>query len=310
MKYNMKYLFVLLSLIFLNVLFSGCSEKTEQKKDKINVFTSILPQKYFVEKIGDSRVNVDVLVQPGKNPHTYEPTPDQIMALSNSDILFTIGVPFERAFLPKIKESLTSLKIIDTSEGIVKRMLDSDDDDNGEDHESKDEHNGEHGRVPDPHIWLSPVLVKIQAGNIYKALVKIDPEGEATYKTGYNELIKELDEVNNELKEALKPVKGNILLVYHPAFGYFADEYGLKQVAIETGGKEPSPSLIVDIISRAKKQGVKVIFVQPEFSQKSAKAIADAIGGAVVMLNTLDPDYINNLKNIARAISVGLKRGS
>ncbi|MBN2041523.1 MAG: zinc ABC transporter substrate-binding protein [Spirochaetes bacterium] len=291
-----KFKIFLTILIISNLLFfSKCTDKPAEDKKTLNVFTSILPQQYFAKKIGGDRINVDVLVGPGKNPATYEPLPDQVIALSKADILFTIGVPFEQAFLPKIRDSLKTLTIIDTSKGVKKRMLES------HYHEGEDNHHS-HISVPDPHIWLSPSLVKIQASNIYRALSAKDSEGEPLYKKNYDVFIHELDAVNMELRKIMAPFKGMTLFVFHPSFGYFADEYGLKQVAIETGGKEPAPSVLEEIINHAKKQNVKIIFMQPEFSQRSGKAIAEAINGTVIILNPLNPDYINNLKNIASEI--------
>lgn len=254
-----------------------------QAKTPVNVFVSILPQKYFVEKIGGDKVNVSVLVGPGKSPATFEPTTEQVVSLSKAAVFFTIGVAFETGFLPKIQDSLKSLKIVDTSFGVKKRTM-------------------ENNKVLDPHIWMSPTLVKIQVKNIFETLVSIDPKNKLFYKNGYENFVKELDEVQAQLQVGLAPLKGKTLFVYHPAFGYFADEFGFKQVAIETGGKEPDPATLMKIISDAKKDNVKVIIVQPEFSQKSAEVIASAIGGRVLMVAPLNPDYINNLKYIASEI--------
>ena len=298
----MRNLFI--TVVLITLFFStGCGRSDEVRPSKLNVFTSILPQKYFVERIGGDRVNVSVLVGPGKSPATYEPLPDQVIALSRADIFFTVGVSFEHAFIPKIEKSLQALKIIDTSAGIKKRFLEApgheEHGDDGHDHRE---------RAVDPHIWMSVTLVKKQAENIYNALAEKDPEGRVFYKKNYDDFIAELDRLNDELKQALAPLRGSTLFVFHPAFGYFADEYGLKQVAIETGGKEPSPSALEAVIKKAKSEKVRIIFVQPEFSQKSAKAIAGAIGGTVVVLNPLSPDYIKNIQSIATEIKTGCKR--
>jgi zinc transport system substrate-binding protein len=268
-------------------VFAGAQTESVDGQDtesKVTVFTSILPQKYFVEKIGGERVQVEVLVSPGKSPATYEPTPQQVTSLSSAKVLFTIGVPFENSFLPTIEDSLPSLEIVDTSAGIKKRALDG------------------NAAIQDPHVWLSPRLVKVQAGNIYSALKELDPAGADEYKKGYDTLVKELDDVDKELTNALAPYAGNKFFVFHPAFGYFGDDYRLTQIAFETGGNEPSPSALEEIIRHAKEESVKIVFVQPEFSQNSAKAIADAIGGAVVNLSPLNPDYSNNLRHIAEEI--------
>ena len=292
---------------------------------QVKVYTSILPQSYFVEKIGGDRVDVSVLVSPGKGPATYEPTPRQVLELGSTDILFTIGVPFEKAFIPTIKQTLPGLIIVDTAAGIQRRIMTEphhhddeeehhdehehheDDHDEHEHHNEahhEDEHDDHHHEEggEDPHIWLSPRLVKVQAQTIYNALVNADPAGKAVYSQGLKALISELDELDAKLSTTLAPFKGQTLFVYHPSMGYFTDDYGLKQAAIETGGKEPSPSALEHIIEEAKEQNVKIIFVQPEFSQNSARSIAKAIDGAVVTLTPLDPDYINNLTHIAEEI--------
>jgi len=293
-------------ILFLSVLasvfmLSGCGKSEDNRSGKINIFTSIMPQKYFVERIGGDRVSVSVLVGPGKSPATYEPLPDQVIALGTADIFFTIGVPFENVFIPKIQKSLKSLKIVDTSEGIKKRTI------GNHDHDEHREEESDHGAgVPDPHVWMSARLVKQQALNIYNALTEKDPEGKDFYKKGYDGFIADLDKADAELKKSLAPFKDRTLFVFHPVLGYFADEYGFKQVAIETGGKEPSPSALETIIKKAKADNVKVIFVQPEFSRKSAEAVAKAIGGSVITLNPLNPDYLNNLLYIAAEVKKAL----
>ncbi len=264
---------------------------------RINVYTSILPQKFFVEKIGGDRVSVEVLVKPGKSPATYEPTPKQVIDLSKADIYFSIGVPFEKVFIPKIKSNLNNLRIIDTSEGIKKRLIEDHDHEDGVESEKH-----EHNAAPDPHVWLSPSAVKIQALNICNSLSDFDSENRDYYNSNMNIFTAELEEIHNELSEVLAPYRGETFFVFHPAFGYFADEFGLKQVAIETGGKEPAPSDLEKIIKKALENRVRIIFVQPEFSKKSAEAVAESIGGSVVILNTLDYDYLNNLKHIAAEI--------
>ncbi|MBN2617887.1 MAG: zinc ABC transporter substrate-binding protein [Spirochaetales bacterium] len=291
---------IILLLITNFVIFSKAEQ--EVKKDGLSVVTSILPQKYFVERIGGDRVNCTVLVGPGKNPATYQPTPSQIVELGEATILFTIGVPFENAYLDKFTQSLNRLNIVDTSTGIEKNPISNHHHDEEEEgHEEGEEHEETEGSL-DPHVWLSPVLAKTVAKNIYNTLVEYDPEGKEFYTQGYNSLLVDLDSINKELHEILKPYKGKILFVYHPSFGYFSKEYGLEQIAIETGGKEPTSSQLTHIIDEAIEESVKIIIVQPEFSQKSANIIANSINGTVTTLNPLDLDYINNLRSIANTI--------
>ena len=293
----MKKLWVLFFFLLICIpLFSV--GKQENIEHTITVFTSILPQKYFVERIAGDRVKIYVLVGPGKNPATYEPAPSQVVALSQADLFFTVGVPFEQAFIGNIESSLPELNIVDTSTGIVKRDI--------VDHDHGEEKDHTESDLKDPHIWMSPRLVKIQAATIFNALVENDPDGKESYTIGYNNFIEDLNLVHDELKKVLEPLKGNMFFVFHPSFGYFADEYGLQQTAIETGGKEPGPSMLEKIIMQAREKNVKVIFVQPEFSKKSAQVIAEAIDGTVVILDPLHPDYINNLRRIAFEIEKAL----
>ncbi len=297
--------FLLLGLVFtVSIMALGQTESTGDTQEAgITVFTSILPQSYFVEQIGGNRVNVEVLVGPGKSPATYEPSPQQVQQLSSAAILFTIGVPFENGFLPTIRATLKDLEIVDTSTGIKKRQIDGHR--HEDDHHDEEDHEHEAGAL-DPHIWLSPRLAQIQAKSIYDALVRLDPAGENQYSQGYEALIRDLKELDSELTAALEPYRGSIILVYHPAFGYFADDYGLTQIAIETGGKEPSPAQLEKIINEAVEEGVKIIFVQPEFSIESANAIAAAINGTVVTLAPLNPDYIENLGKISSEVKRAL----
>lgn len=291
-------LFIIIAIISTSLFASGQKEDT---KDGLIVFTSILPHKFLVESIGGDRVSVQTLVGPGKSPATYQPKPSQVVSLSTADILFTVGVPFEKSFIHKISNSLKDLNIIDTTLGIEKRIID---DHHHEDHEGHD--HSDHEEL-DPHVWLSPVLAQIQAENILKGLIGLDPEGSDYYVKRYETLISRLNIVDLELRDKLAPYKGKILFTYHPSFGYFADEYGLIQEAIETGGKEPTPLQLDNLIKEAKTEGVKVIAVQPEFSQKSAEIIAEAIDGTVIILNPLNPNYIDNLKEIAEVIITAYK---
>ena len=293
-----KYLIAVLILASSFFVFAvGTQEAPDTQK--IGVFTSIIPQEFFVEQIGGDRVEVQALVSPGKNPATYEPTPAQITKLSQADLFFTIGVPFEKAFLPSVKENLNT-KIVDTSAGIEKRFLEA----HSHDEEGQDEEEGHdhEAKTEDPHIWMSPRLVIKQAETIQNALVEYDPEGADYYNENYNKFKTSLEDVISELEIVLKPFEGNTVFVYHPAFGYFLDNYGLVQEAVETGGKEPTPAQLNDIIQEAQSDDVHIVFVQPEFSIQSAKIIADAINGTVVTLNPLNRDYINNLYHMADEI--------
>ncbi len=286
-------------ILALMISIASCGKEKEVEAGQ-SIFTSILPQKYFVERIAGDTFKINVLVGPGKNPATYEPTPEQVIKLSNSSILFTIGVPFEKSFLKTIKSGIKKIKIIDTSREIKKRHF------KVHSHGKQSHHH--EGEVEDPHTWLSPQLAQQHATNIYNALVVLKPKKKKLFQSNYEKLIKDLKNLHKKIHSTLTPMRGSEILVFHPAFGYFTDEYGLKQQAIEMGGKSPSPKILTQVIDRAKKNKIKVIFVQPEFSRKSAQAIAKAIGGVVISLNPLSPNYMENLAQISQKIGESQKR--
>ncbi|MCL2706255.1 MAG: zinc ABC transporter substrate-binding protein, partial [Spirochaetaceae bacterium] len=174
--------------------FSGCASKNENSA--IPVYASILPQKYFIERIGGNKISIEVMVKPGQNPATYEPTPEQIIKLSNSTLFFTIGVPFEKQFIPAIKSTIKNIKLVDTSVGVKKRHLEEHSHGEGEDTEI-------HEGGEDPHIWLSPLAVKIQAKNIFDSLLEIDPQNKEYYKKNLDDFLLDLDNIHKEIKADL-----------------------------------------------------------------------------------------------------------
>ncbi|MFW6209639.1 MAG: metal ABC transporter solute-binding protein, Zn/Mn family, partial [Spirochaetota bacterium] len=292
---------------------SGSAEQQTNASEQENgllIYVSILPQQYFVEQIAGPHAEVRVMVPPGRSPASYEPSPKQVARLGRADLFFTIGVPFENAFVPLIRDEIEHLRIIDTSKGIEKRSIHADEivESGAEadgDHEDGHDHEGEQ---PDPHIWLAPPLVIEQAAHIRDGLIQAEPEKEQLYRENYRRFRRELQELHAELKEILQPVKGSTILVYHPSFGYFAETYGLSQIAIEMGGKEPGARQLQEVIKTAKANNAKVIFVQPEFSKASARKVADAIDGAVVEVAPLKLQYMQNMRSIASAIRSGLSQ--
>jgi len=289
-------------ILFLNIavilLFAGVGHT----ETGMNAFVSIIPQAYFLERIGKQFVNVEVLVGEGQSPHTYEPSPQQMAKLSSAKVYFAIGVPFEKNVITKIKKTNRKLTVIETQKGITYRYLENHHHEGGE--KTADKHHQK--MIPDPHIWMDPKLVKIQAQNIHDALCKLDPEHAKDYARNLQAFQSDLQRIDQRIASVLAPFKGSSIYVFHPAFGYFTDSYGLNQVPIEIEGKEPSAKQLASTIDKAKKNGVRIIFVQPQFSTKSAKTIANAIGGVVVPINPLSRDYLSNLEKMASEIEKGL----
>ncbi len=284
----------------------------------ISAFCSIAPQEFFVERVGGELVSVKVLVGPGQSPHTFEPTPRQMADLAESDVYFAIGLPFEDRLLARVEELGSGIRVVDTSAGIPRRQVEDahrhdEEDGSGDraasgDHASS-AHNGERGGLPDPHTWLNPRFAKMQARNICSALKELIPEHGAELEANLSELLHDLDALDAELTDALGPLAGESVYVFHPAFGYFTDAYGLRQVPIELGGMEPSARELAGLMDHAISEGVRVIFVQPQFSTRSARAIAEEIGGVVVPIDPLSADYMDNLRGIAREVAQALREG-
>lgn len=293
------------------------SATTQPASGKISVFVSIPPQRYFVQRVGGDRVDVTVLVPPGQSHHTYEPTPKQVVSLVNAQVFFCVGVPFEKNVVAKIGQAVKTLHIVNTSEGITLRQMDAECAEEHQETESSpvsatqeadhEEHHHKHGEL-DPHTWMDPRLVKQQAAIICKELSALDPAHADEFQANLSALQADLDNTDARIRTALKPLEGREFYVFHPGFGYFADAYGLKQVSVETGGKQPSAKHLEKLIAQAKKSGVRLIFVQPQFTRQSADAVAQAIGGAVVVMDPLAEHYLDNLLDVTKKIEMALKR--
>lgn len=288
---------------------------------KVKVFVSILPTAYFVERVGGPDVEVSVLVGPGQDPHSFEPTPRLMAKLADAQILFKMKFPFEETLIKKMESTFKKLEVVDLQQGIRLRAMTEEESEageadhgqgKGEEHEhghgalEEHEHHHEAGDM-DPHTWLDPQLAKIQARTIADTLVRIDPGHKDQYEKNLKDFQAELDAVHERLIKALAPVKGKAFFVFHPAYGYFGDAYGLKQIPVEIEGKEPTAKRLARLIDLAKEDEVKVIFVEPQFSKKSAEALAKAIGGAVVPLDPLAPDYLKNLQDMAVKLDSALR---
>lgn len=304
--------FALVSTAGAALAFALPSAAQNETSDRLHVVVSILPQAYFVERIGGEQVDAEVLVGPGQSPHAYDLTPKQLEGLSRAKVYFRIGIDFETALVPRIQRLFKDLNIVDLRTGVPLRTLTAAEVCVEAEHAGHGESHAEephaHAGRPDPHIWLNPLLVKTQARTICDALVKLDPQHAADYRKNLAAFEADLDRVHADIAKTLAPLKGRELFVFHPAFGYFADAYGLKQVPVEIEGKEPTAKQLAELIARAKADHVRVIFVQPQFSRKSAEAIAQAIGGAVVPIDDLARDYLKNLEDIAAKIKAGLEQ--
>jgi zinc transport system substrate-binding protein len=297
MKINSTVKFIFFLITIIPCVACGCNQLSARAEDRINVITTIMPLAYFIEAIGGNRVAVTIMVPPGANPHTYEPMPAQMRALGNADLYVKTGsgVEFELAWGDKIEGLNKAMIICDASKGI--KLI------SAEGHycaeESVDRRHYHKGA--DPHIWLSPDNAILMSGNIRNALIQFDPEGREFYVRNFSALAINIDKLKREIRDMLSGIENRKFLVFHPAWGYFADDFGLTQISAEYSGKEPTPRQLKALIKQARQEDIKVVFASPQFSQKISNVIAGEIGGRVVMIDPLSGDYINNLRETAEA---------
>ncbi len=278
----------------------------------IKVCVSVLPEAFIVNRVGGDRVSVTTMAGAGQSPHAFEPTPALIAKLSDSDVCFTLGLPFETTVLRDLVRSDPSLVVFDAAAGIERRTME----DHSHDASASDEghegaarpggHGATGGAEPDPHIWLSPKAAALIAANVRDGLVAFDPADSTYFNANLETLEGELAELDAELTATLAPYAEATVFVFHPAYGYFTDEYGLHQAAIEVEGKEPSPRDLVRVISEAERDGARVIFVQPQQSARIARTVANEIGARVVVLDPLAYDYFGELRKMATEMASAL----
>jgi zinc transport system substrate-binding protein len=285
--------------------------------EKISVAVSIPPQKYFVEAIGGPYVDVTVMVPPGHAPEIFEPKPAQMKQLASAKVYFAMGVPFESVWLPRFSSFNSKMTIVHTDKGIEKQAINRHDDQGPihgvpkphAHHDSAHRHDHHHHDcgIHDPHIWLSPPLVKIQARHILTGLIQASPELQPEFEVNYASFIDRLDKLHKELEQLFADQKGGLFLVFHPSWGYFADAYGLRQVSIEIDGKEPKARELQSLIAYARDTGISTIFIQPQFSSQQARIIADEINGSLVNADPLAENWFENIQSVAAALNNALR---
>ncbi len=273
----------------------------------MEVFVSIPPQKWLSDQLGGPLVITHVLVDKGQDPHTYEPTPRQLTALSRAKIYFALDLEFEGQIIPKLRKTVPTLQFVDTADSIAKIEMTGHGHDEDGQSVSLPAHKGElHQKELDPHVWLSPPNLKIMAAAMARAMIAQDPANRSSYEKNLLAVNGILDRLHQKIEHDLASFQGASFYVFHPAFGYFAHTYHLHQEAIETGGKSPSPRQLSALITQARAMKAHVIFVQPQFDPRSAAALANAIDGEVVPLDPLAEDVVANLEIMARKIKSAL----
>lgn len=277
-------------------LWTGMAAATEkassQSEGGLRVFVTIPPQCYFVERIGGERVVCSVLVEPGQSPEIFEPGPQRLVELGRAEVFFQIGIGFEANWLERVRAVNPGLRLVDTRKGV--QLLEMGDPGHG-------------AGQKDPHIWLDPARVRVQAENIERGLAAADPAGAALYSANLSRFLDDLAEVDAQIRARIQAAGGRKFLVWHPAWGYFADAYGLEQVAVEEEGKEPNAKSLASLLDRTRREGFRMIFVSEETRSRAVENFAKAAGLSLVRLDPLSMHYLDNLRFMADRIAEGLR---
>lgn len=276
--------FILALLLFISPLFA---------LDKLNIVVSVIPQIYFVKKIGGDSVNVSAMVPDGRSPETYEPLPTQMKIIKNADIYIGVGMEFEKIWSDRFKGANPDLKIIDLSTSLNLREITHLDGDVS----------SHHGKY-DPHIWMSVALAKDEAKQICEILSYLSPANAQKYNENLKKFLEEINQLDISIKQIFaNPDAQKSFVVYHPAFSYLAAEYGLDEIALEEDGKSPKTKRMIKIQNLIKQKNITVIYIQPQFSKKRVLALANDLKLRVLELNPLAEDWEKNILFIAKTIA-------
>lgn len=257
----------------------------QQQDNRTIITVSIEPLRYVVEAVAGDKYQVKTLMPQGASPETYEPTPRQMVALGESQFVFRMGsLGFEQTQLPRMMNSQPNVSLVDAAQGIP--LI-----------ESSHHHEGE-SESGDPHVWLSPQNLIVMANNVANTLSQYDKSNAAYYRRRTQRFEQQMKALDQELSQSLQGLKCRTFLIYHPALGYLAHQYGLQQLAVEHDGKEPSAAYMQQLISQCKKESVRVVFISKEHNGRSAERIAHELGAHVVTINPLDYDVPRQLKKI------------
>jgi zinc transport system substrate-binding protein len=281
----------LLVLLLLVPLLCGCVSQKDGA-EQVKVVTTIIPLGEFVKAVGGDRVAVSVLVPPGADPHTFELSPSQIREVANADAYIENGVGLE-SWMANILKVNSHMLVVDTSRGVS--LIGGEAANTGS------------SRTMDAHIWLSPRNAVIQVRNICDGLISVDPAGKDYYINNRDNYVTKLKELDAYLNRTFAGTEKKKFVVLHPAWIYFARDYGLAQISIEAEEKEPGPRYLAEVVDVARANNITTVFVEPQYNPKMAEVIAKEIGGKVVSIDDLAPDYIDNLKRVGEKIAESLK---
>lgn len=294
---NRKYtwtIVLIVAAVVLAAFFTMREVLPFQKKaqEKPAVVVTVSPQAAFVKEIAEDRVNVVTVLPPGANHETYTPPLQDMEKISSAQLYLTLGLPPEKAtLLPKVAEMNPKMRIVDVQSEVAKvytpRYFAPDD--------------------QDPHIWLSPKRAAVMVRTTAQELALLDPANRSVYETNAQRLIGQIEAVDQEIRASLQNLQNRTFIVYHPAFGYFAEDYNLTMVALEEEGKEADPRHMREVIDMAREKGINIIFYQEDIDGRQSRTFAEELGGHAEKVSPMAADYIENLKRMAKSFAMGLK---
>lgn len=274
-------------LFAVGFILTACSAKPERQTRK-HVTVSIAPLRYLVEALADTTIGVNVLTPEGASPETYQLTPGQLTAMNQSMAYIRVGsLGFERTQLNKITENMPHLVDVNVSRGIV--MI-------------KHRHDGDEMESNDPHVWMSPGTMRVMARNVFEMLADLDTLHRDFFASRFHIFTEHMDSLENAIRLKLFRAKTRSFLIYHPALAYYAKDFNLHQLSVQVDGKDPSAEYMARLIRQCRKEGVRVVFVQKEYSGKTARIIAKEIGARVVEINPLSSDWEGEIMRITDAL--------
>lgn len=285
-------------IFILSLMFVSCTIQQKDRSEGEEIAVSILPQKYFIDRITDSTISTLIMIPASKSPATYEPLPSQIEALSTVKAYFRIGyIGFELAWMDKLSDANPEMKIFNLSEGI--ELFEGQTNHKGEDH---------HHHGIDPHIWMSPENCLIMSSNILNALVELYPDKKENFLKNYAGLKMEIEAVNTKIDSMLKHFDQRYFFIFHPALTYYAHDYQLIQTPIEIEGNEPSLRYMANVMQLIKAKGINDIFIQQQFDRRNAETITRETGGSVIEINPLDYNWPEQIISITQKMQDILKQ--
>ena len=289
---RLKIFVILFGILMIS---ESCGNRSGSKDagQKETLSVSIPPQKYFIEQIAGDEFNINVMIPPGANPVTYDPSPGKMKEVANSVAYIKVGhLAFEKIWMDKFTSVNADMKIIDQS--TYTELIKADKETNP--------HNHAHSSRVDPHIWTSPKAVKKQVKAIKEGLAEINPANESFYNKKYRNFLNNIDTLDSFVEKRLGDAKNESFMIFHPALSYYARDYGLNQISIEFEGKEPTPSKLKEIVDLARREQIKTVFIQKQFNVDNAETVADEIGADLEVINPLGSNWMETIKDITEKI--------